>query len=33
MVGIGSTSGYLDDKALELYEFRSFGLVFIHIDF
>lgn len=33
MVGIGSTSGYLDDKALELREFRSFGLVFIHIDF
>lgn len=33
MVEIGSTSGSLDDKALELYELRSFGLVFIHIDF
>lgn len=33
MVGIGAASGYLDDEALELYELRSFGLMFIHIDF
>lgn len=33
VVGIGSTCGYLDDKALDLDEFRSFGLIFIHMDF
>lgn len=33
MVGIGSTAGYLDDKALELHEFRPPGLVCIHTGF